>query len=222
MISSAASSRSHSSWITAAISRSTPRVRWNFSSVDQSLEELVEQLRMDRVRRTRAAAGSRPPARRAGTRPRASGRGRRSALTTASRSRCELGRHVLEQPAADDLEPLLGRRRLPRGLLAEDDVREPRRAPPCPPRRRPRCPTPGSRRRASRSFTRFAASESACAKVICVSNVPAGKVVAPVQLSRVGDPLVDQDQARRVALRAACQRVARDSCRASSALATSA
>ena len=35
--------------MTAAISRSTPRVRWNFSSVDQSVEELVEELGMDRV-----------------------------------------------------------------------------------------------------------------------------------------------------------------------------
>ena len=36
MISGAGSSRSHSSWMTADISRSTPRVRWNRSSVDQS------------------------------------------------------------------------------------------------------------------------------------------------------------------------------------------
>ena len=28
---------SHKLWITAAINRSTPRVRWNFSSVDQSV-----------------------------------------------------------------------------------------------------------------------------------------------------------------------------------------
>ena len=36
MISGAGSSRSHSAWMTADISRSTPRVRWNRSSVDQS------------------------------------------------------------------------------------------------------------------------------------------------------------------------------------------
>ena len=40
MIISDASPRSHSSWMTAAISRSTPRVRWNFSSVDQSSNSL--------------------------------------------------------------------------------------------------------------------------------------------------------------------------------------
>ena len=28
---------SHSEWMTAAISRNTPRVRWNFTSVDQSV-----------------------------------------------------------------------------------------------------------------------------------------------------------------------------------------
>ena len=28
---------SHRLWITAAIRRSTPRVRWNFTSVDQSV-----------------------------------------------------------------------------------------------------------------------------------------------------------------------------------------
>ena len=30
------SPRSHRQWMTAAISRSTPRVRWNVTSVDQS------------------------------------------------------------------------------------------------------------------------------------------------------------------------------------------
>ena len=37
MISTLLSFLSHSEWITAAMSRSTPRVRWNLSSVDQSL-----------------------------------------------------------------------------------------------------------------------------------------------------------------------------------------
>ena len=36
MISGDASSPTHSAWITVLISRSTPRVRWNRSSVDQS------------------------------------------------------------------------------------------------------------------------------------------------------------------------------------------
>ena len=49
--------------------------------------------------------------------------------------------------------------------------------------------------------TALAASVSAWAKVNWASNEPAGQAVDAVELAGVGDPLVDQDQARRVAAR---------------------
>ena len=55
----------------------------------------------------------------------------------------------------------------------------------------------------SAPLTVRAASVSAWAKVNCVSNVPRGQVVVVVELARVGHPLVDQDQARRVRAEAA-------------------
>ena len=154
-------------------------------------------------RRTRAAAGSRPP--------RASSGNSRRVLLVQVAERVDdrvalarqLGGHVLEQPPAHDLEALL--RPTPASTTPPAGRSRSRAAssaslPASPPTS---MSDAGIETTSIAFLTLFAASESACANVICVSNEPAGEVVAPVELARVGDPLVDQDQARRVALRAA-------------------
>ena len=124
MISSPRSSRSQSSWMTAAMSRSTPRVRWNFSSVDQSSKSWSKSSGWIGYADSIRCAIRRLLAPRAGTRrvllvEVAEGVDDRVALAR------ELGRHLLEEPPPHDLEALLGRGRLPRRLLPEDHVREP-------------------------------------------------------------------------------------------------
>ena len=58
-------------------------------------------------------------------------------------------------------------------------------------------------------FASFADSVNACANVNIVSKLPAGKIALVVQLTRVRDPLVDQNQAWTVLDEQLAQHVAR-------------
>ena len=183
MISRLRSSRPHSSWITAAIRRSTPRVRWNLSSVDQSPKSWSNSsgwIGYDAFEPplvlALAALGREVGLLRAYSSPKR--------WTTASRSRSFSGGDARTAGAARSRSP-------PRRSRAST-------TPPCRPTtfedplsacRPPSPPTSMSEAGIETTSIAFvtsrAASVSACANVNCVSNVPAGRSSCAVELARV-------------------------------------